>query len=73
MGLDQKTATSLGGALAAPSTAYIYDWNLLPVGQELWLKWFETLQAFPPMQAPASYNLTQVMEQIKNNKNHPSD
>ena len=26
-----------------------------------------------PQRAPASYNLTQVMEQIKNNKNHPSD
>jgi arylsulfatase len=46
---------------------------MLPLGQELWLKWFETLQAFPPMQAPASYNLTQVMEQIKSSKGHPSD
>jgi arylsulfatase A-like enzyme len=73
VGLDPKTATGLGGALAAPSTAYVYDWNMLPLGQELWLKWFETLKAFPPMQAPASYNLTQVMEQIKNSKGHPSD
>jgi arylsulfatase A-like enzyme len=73
VGLDPKTAVGLGGALAAPSTAYVYDWNLLPLGQELWLKWFETLQAFPPMQAPASYNLTEVMEQIKNSKGHPSD
>ncbi len=24
---------SFGGALAAPSTAYIYDWNMLPIGQ----------------------------------------
>jgi arylsulfatase A-like enzyme len=73
VGLDQKTAVGLGGALASPSTAYVYDWNMLPLGQELWLKWFETLQAFPPMQAPASYNLTQVMEQIKSSKGHPSD
>jgi Sulfatase len=73
VGLDQKTAMGLGGALASPSTAYIYDWNMLPLGQELWLKWFETLQAFPPMQAPASYNLSQVMEQIKSSKGHPSD
>ena len=73
VGLDPKTATGLGGALAAPSTAYVYDWNMLPLGQELWLKWFETLQAFPPMQAPASYNLTQVMDQIKSSKGHPSD
>ena len=73
VGLDPKTAVGLGGALAAPSTAYVYDWNMLPLGQELWLKWFETLKAFPPMQAPASYNLTQVMEQIKSSKGHPSD
>jgi arylsulfatase len=73
VGLDQKTALGLGGALASPSTAYVYDWNMLPLGQELWLKWFETLQAFPPMQAPASYNLTQVLEQIKSSKGHPSD
>ena len=73
VGLDPKTATGLGGALTAPSTAYVYDWNLLPLGQELWLQWFKTLQAFPPMQAPASYNLTQVMEQIKTSKGHPSD
>jgi hypothetical protein len=25
------------------------------------------------MQAPASYNLTQVMDQLKNDKGHPSD
>jgi hypothetical protein len=31
------------------------------------------LQAFPPMQAPANYNLTRVMEQIKSGKGHPSD
>ena len=74
VGIDQKTANSIGGALAAPSTAYLYDWNMLPIGQQLWLKWFETLKAFPPMQAPASYNLTQVMEQIKaGGTNHPSE
>jgi hypothetical protein len=37
VGIDQKTATSIGGALAAPATAFIYDWNLLPIGQQLWL------------------------------------
>jgi arylsulfatase A-like enzyme len=65
VGLNQKSAQSLGGALAAPSTAYTYDWNMLPIGQQLWLQWFETLREFPPMQAPASYNLTQVLDQIK--------
>jgi arylsulfatase len=65
VGTNPKTAMGLGGALASPITAYQYDWNMLPIGQELWLKWFRTLQAFPPMQAPASYNLTQVMDQLK--------
>ena len=65
VGVSQKSAMAMGGALAAPSTAYIYDWNMLPIGQQLWLEWFETLKAFPPLQAPASYNLTQVMEQLK--------
>ncbi|HYR85539.1 MAG TPA: arylsulfatase [Terriglobia bacterium] len=73
VGIDQKTAMSLGGALAAPSTAFLYDWNLLPIGQQLWLKWFETLKAFPPMQAPASYNLTQVMDQVKAGGSHASE
>ncbi len=74
VGLDQKTAMSLGGALGGPTTAFIYDWNLLPIGQQLWLKWFETLKAFPPLQAPASYNLDQVMEQLKaDTARHPSE
>ena len=69
VGIDVKTAANIQGALAAPATAFIYDWNMLPIGQQLWLKWFETLKEFPPMQAPASYNLTQVMEQIKGSSN----
>ncbi|HTY17579.1 MAG TPA: arylsulfatase [Myxococcota bacterium] len=73
VGIDQKTALGLGGALASPSTAFLYDWNMLPIGQQLWLQWFETLKAFPPLQAPASYNLTQVMDQIKAGGGHPSD
>ena len=52
----------------APSTAYIYDWNMLPIGQALWLKELETYKEFPPLQDPASYNLDQVMQQIKQAK-----
>ncbi|MDS4070188.1 MAG: sulfatase-like hydrolase/transferase [Candidatus Competibacter sp.] len=65
VGPGQKTAMSLGGALAGPITAYQYDWNMLPIGQQLWLQWLESLNTYPPLQAPASYNLTQVMEQVK--------
>jgi arylsulfatase len=65
---DQKTLLGYGGALAAPSTAYVYDWNLLPIGQLLWLKELETYRDFPALQTPASYNLDQVIESIKSAK-----
>jgi arylsulfatase len=65
VGQEVKTAMAIGGALASPSTAFLYDWNMLPIGQQLWLHWFETLQEYPPLQAPASYNLSQVLAKIK--------
>ncbi len=73
VGESQKTALGLGGALAAPSTAFLYDWNMLPIGQLLWLKELESYKQFPPMQAPESWNLTQVMEQVKAGTGHPQD
>ena len=68
VGETQGTMLGQGGALAAPATAYIYDWNMLPIGQVLWLKELETYIPFPPLQSPASYNLTQVMEQVRQAK-----
>lgn len=65
IGEQYKTLMGMGGTLAGPYTAYLYDWNMLPIGQALWLKELETFQKFPPMQDPASYNLTQVMNQLK--------
>jgi arylsulfatase len=65
VGIDQKTAMGLGGALAAPITAFQYDWNILPIGQQLWLKHLESYITYPPMQEAASYNLNQVIEQVK--------
>jgi hypothetical protein len=38
------------GALAAPVTAYIYDWNMLPTGQLLWEKELMSYKKFPPLQ-----------------------
>jgi arylsulfatase len=74
VGIDQKSAMSLGGALGGPVTAFQYDWNMLPIGQQLWLDWFQTLKKYPPLQAPESYNLSQVMAQIKaGGTGHPSD
>ena len=68
----KKAGFWFGGALAGPVTAYIYDWNLLPMGQALWLKELETYKQFPPLQDPASYNLDQVMEELKKAPTHPS-
>lgn len=34
----------------------------------LWLKELETYEKFPPMQDPASYNLSQVYAQMKQAK-----
>ena len=36
------TMLGMGGALGAPATAYMYDWNMLPIGQQLWLKQLES-------------------------------
>jgi hypothetical protein len=38
----------------------------------LWLRELESYKKFPPMQDPASYNLDQVMEQLKKGQTHPS-
>jgi arylsulfatase len=68
IGAHTKTVTGMGGALASPSTAYVYDWNMLPIGQALWLKELESYVPFPPLQNPASYNLEQVVQQVKDMK-----
>ena len=47
VGLSQKSAMALGGALGAPATAYIYDWNMLPVGQQLWLEELLSYEKYP--------------------------
>jgi arylsulfatase len=68
IGAFDKTLMGMGGAIAAPVTAYQYDWNMLPIGQQLWLKHLETYVDFPPLQDPASYNLEQVMQQVREMK-----
>ena len=61
------------GALAGPVTAWIYDWNILPLGQVLWLKELESYIKYPPMQPPETWNLQQVIAQVKAMANsHPS-
>nr|WP_272884914.1 arylsulfatase [Candidatus Rhodoblastus alkanivorans] len=65
VGIEQKSAMALGGALGGPVTAFQYDWNMLPIGQQLWLKELESYKEFPPLQAPESYNLDQIIAQVK--------
>ena len=65
VGPGQKTALSLGGALASPSTAYLYDWNMLPIGQQLWERHLLSFKAFPPLQAAATYNLDAIMKDVQ--------
>ncbi len=55
-------------------TAFQYDWNMLPIGQQLWLEHLLSYEKYPPLQAPESYNLSGVMDQVKKaNASHASD
>lgn len=72
VGIDQKTVNGIGGALGGPLTAYIYDWNILPIGQQLWYKELMSYKAFPPMQAPETWNLDGILKQVQS-AGHPSD
>ena len=60
-----KTGQGFGGALTAPSTAYVYDWNMLPIGQQLWLKELNSYKTYPPLQQPEVYNLTAIENAMK--------
>ena len=70
---DAKTLANVQGALASPATAYIYDWNMLPIGQLLWEKELMSYKTFPPLQAPETYNLDGILKEIQAANNHPSD
>jgi arylsulfatase len=72
VGVDQKSAMSLGGALGGPLTAFQYDWNMLPLGQQLWEQELETYAKFPPLQNPETYNLSGILAEMKK-KGHPSE
>ena len=73
VGDNPKSATAQGGSLGSPSTAYVYDWNMLPLGQVLWEKELMSYIEFPPLQLAASYNLEQVLQQVREmGSKHPS-
>jgi arylsulfatase A-like enzyme len=72
VGTDQKTVMAIGGTLASPSTAYIYDWNMLPIGQQLWKQHLMSFKTFPPLQPAAAYNLDAIEKEVQGG-GHPSD
>ena len=72
VGISEKTAFSMAGALAGPVTAYIYDWNMLPIGQQLWYEQLMSYKTYPPMQAPETWNLDGILKQVQS-AGHPSD
>jgi len=65
VGFQPSSLLGQGGALGAPATAYIYDWNIIPIGQALWLKELESYGPFPALQNPASYSLAQVLQEVQ--------
>jgi hypothetical protein len=47
---------------------------VLPVGQQLWLAELLSYETFPPLQAPESYNPSQIIEEVKKaHLRQPSD
>ena len=60
---------AMGGALGSPDQPpIIYDWNMLPIGQQLWEKELMSYKKFPPLQAPETYNLSQILVQMRAHK-----
>ena len=44
------------------------------IGQQLWLEHLLSYEKYPPLQAPESYNLSGILEQVKKaNASHGSD
>ena len=69
---DQKTTMSLGGAIGGPVTAYHLRLEHAADGQQLWTKELESYKEFPPLQAPETYNLTGILDEMKK-ASHASD
>jgi Arylsulfatase A and related enzymes len=68
IGQQIKTLMGVGGASLDLSPLTNMTGTSCPMGQALWLKELESYIPFPPLQNPASYNLDQVMQQVKDMK-----
>jgi hypothetical protein len=64
VGIDQKTPfrSAARSALRQPPLSATGTW--LPIGQQLWLEHLSD-EKFPPLQAPKSDNLSEILEQVK--------
>jgi arylsulfatase A-like enzyme len=71
VGSDAKSLLGYAGSIGSPGNAYIYNWNMLPLGQLLWEKELFSYKDFPPMQAPETYNLDGILKQMQA-AGHPS-
>ena len=57
-----------GGSIGSPGNAYIYNWNMLPIGQLLWEKELMSYKEFPAMQAPETYNLDGILKAMQQSR-----
>ncbi|WP_223507337.1 arylsulfatase [Pseudomonas sp. GL-RE-29] len=73
VGADAKSITGYGGALGSPGNAYVYNWNMLPIGQLLWEKELMSYKDYPPMQAPETYNLDGILKAMKQSGHNGHD
>ena len=71
VGADAKSIIGYGGSIGSAGNAYIYNWNMLPLGQLLWEKELFSYKDFPPMQRPETYNLDGILKQMQA-AGHPS-
>jgi arylsulfatase len=51
--------------MGAPATAWQYDFNILPIGQQMWVNHLQCYITYLPLRAPKSYNLSQVIAEVK--------
>ena len=65
---ETKSAVAIGGQAGAYATAYLYDWNMLPIGQQLWEKELYSFKDFPPLQAAETYNLNGILAEMEKHK-----
>jgi len=60
-----KSLAALGGQMGSPCCAYLYDWNMLPIGQQLREEELMSFEKFPPLQTPEVYNLNQILVRMR--------